>query len=233
MKDSLRETMNTLRKRQTDDENIVRFSLPLLLPMGLSIPSALAKKLSLISSSTSKRRRRNDRGVFKNLRNRLVNSRKFWNHLSKPRTKRHLTLSWCVQLQTTRKPATENSRRPMRVRNMRSSRLSCPRWSIRGGKIMTPKPPSGASTKVTNESTLISNESTFFSPGGKASATRQRGPREASEPEAQGSGLCRHCRLAEGKPAAVSSPDFRARLFVDHSQGSTVYKRGRRADQPR
>jgi len=97
MKESLRETMNALRKRQADDENIVRFSLPLLLHMGLNIPSALAKKLSSINSSTSKRQRRNGRGVFKNLRNRSVNSRKFWNHLSRPRTKKHLMLSWCVQ----------------------------------------------------------------------------------------------------------------------------------------
>ena len=96
MKESLRETMNTLRKRQIDDENIVRISLPLPLPMELNIASALAKKLSFINSSTSKRRRRNDRGVFKNLRNRSANSRKFWSRLSRPRTKRHLMPSWCV-----------------------------------------------------------------------------------------------------------------------------------------
>ena len=28
MKDSIRETVNTLRKRQTDDENLVRFPRP-------------------------------------------------------------------------------------------------------------------------------------------------------------------------------------------------------------
>jgi len=97
MKVSIREIMNTLRKRQTDDENIVRFSLPLLLPMGLRILSVPAKKQSLIDSSTSKRQRKNDRGVSKNLRNRLVNSRKSWNHLSRPRTKGTLTPNWCVR----------------------------------------------------------------------------------------------------------------------------------------